>query len=385
MKVAVLTPGGVDRSGTERVIPCLLWLIERLARAGDEVHVFALRQEFHQRHWPLAGAQVHNAGGAHPISRALGALKLLLVEHRRAPIDVIHAMWAVPQGALAAVARLTLGIPVLLHLPGGDLVSLPEIAYGGRLTLRGRIGLRLAVWGADRIAVPSAGMVRDARELGISVERMPFGVALDAWPPVPPKRRLAGQPANLVQVADLNPVKDQETLLMAAVHLRDRKIDFILEFIGADNLHGAVERRAHELGLHNCVRFAGFLPQNELKERMRSADLLIVTSKHEAGPVVVLEAATAGVPSIGTGVGFLEEWTPDAARIVEPGDSTSLATVIADLLSNEDERLLLATRAQANAIAENADVTTLRIRNAYDELVGSRCKRRSLSGRREAP
>jgi hypothetical protein len=45
MKVAIVTPGGVDRSGSERVIPCLLWLIERLVRAGIEVHVFALRQE----------------------------------------------------------------------------------------------------------------------------------------------------------------------------------------------------------------------------------------------------------------------------------------------------------------------------------------------------
>ena len=31
MRIALITPGGVDRSGTHRVIPCLLWLIERLA------------------------------------------------------------------------------------------------------------------------------------------------------------------------------------------------------------------------------------------------------------------------------------------------------------------------------------------------------------------
>ena len=38
MKVAILTPGGVDRSGTERVIPCLLWLIERLVRGNGLDH-----------------------------------------------------------------------------------------------------------------------------------------------------------------------------------------------------------------------------------------------------------------------------------------------------------------------------------------------------------
>lgn len=44
MKLALVVPGGVDRSGEFRVIPVLLALVERLARAHD-VHVFALRQE----------------------------------------------------------------------------------------------------------------------------------------------------------------------------------------------------------------------------------------------------------------------------------------------------------------------------------------------------
>ena len=50
MKLAIVTPGGVDESGTERVIPAFLWLIERLARRHD-VHVFALSQEPRPRDW----------------------------------------------------------------------------------------------------------------------------------------------------------------------------------------------------------------------------------------------------------------------------------------------------------------------------------------------
>ena len=33
------------------------------------------------------------------------------------------------------------------------------------------------------------------------------------------------------------------------------------------------------------------------------ADLFWLTSRHEAGPVAVLEAAVAGVPTVGTAVG----------------------------------------------------------------------------------
>jgi hypothetical protein len=42
MRIALVVPGGVDRSGRERVIPILLWLIERLARRHT-VHAFVLR------------------------------------------------------------------------------------------------------------------------------------------------------------------------------------------------------------------------------------------------------------------------------------------------------------------------------------------------------
>src|SRR5690349_11587524 len=114
MKIAILTPGGVDRSGTERVIPCLLWFVERLVKCGDEVHVFALRQEAKAGQWPLLGARVHNAGGSNPLVRGARMLAALRREHRRAPFDVIHALWAVPQGALASVAARALVVPVLL-------------------------------------------------------------------------------------------------------------------------------------------------------------------------------------------------------------------------------------------------------------------------------
>ncbi|HLY05369.1 MAG TPA: glycosyltransferase family 4 protein [Rhizomicrobium sp.] len=365
MKIAMLAPGGFDRSGTARVIPCLLWMVERLVKWGDEVHVFVLRQETRPGQWPLLGASVHNAGGANPLVRGSRTLRTLRQEHRRAPFDVIHAFWAVPQGILAGVAALGLRIPVLLHLPGGDLACLPDIAYGARTTMKRRLALRLAILAADRIAVPSGWMVEEAGRLGIRAERLPFGVALDRWPVAAPRRRSSSAPAKLLQVANLNPVKDQETLLAAAAHLKDRGIPFLLDIVGEDTMQGKAQRRAQELGLGHNVHFRGFLPQSTLRDYVYAADLLVVPSRHEAGPIVALEAAAAGVPVVGTRVGLLADWSPEAARTVDIGDSAALANLIADLLSNEDQRLLLASEAQKRAIAENADVTTRAIRNAY--------------------
>jgi glycosyltransferase involved in cell wall biosynthesis len=198
---------------------------------------------------------------------------------------------------------------------------------------------------------------------------------------MPPRRRVAGAAVRLLHVADLSPVKDQATLLTAVHFLRTQGIDFRLDIVGKDALHGAVLRRALELGLEKHVRFHGFLSQIALRERMHEADLLLVSSRHEAGPVVALEAAASGVPTAGTSVGLLADWTPHAARVVDVGDSRALGAAVVELCSNEDMRLQLAAEAQKRAVAENADVTTRRIRTLYVAMADSKLR----AGNRPAP
>ena len=364
MKLALIVPGGVDRSGERRVVPFLLWLIERLARR-HEVHVFALRQESVPGRWPLLGAQVHNAG-ARP--RRVRALAALLAEHRRSPFDVIHAFWAIPQGVVGIIARRLIRRPLVLSLAGGELVSLPSIDYGGMRNARGRAWIRLALAGSDRVVSPCRSMVDEVNRLGWSAEVVPLGVALDEWPPRPPGPRVAGEPARLLHVADLSPVKDQETLLAAVALLKKGGVAFTLDVVGGDSSGGLIERRAVELGLQGHVRFHGFLPQPRLRNLAKHGDLLIVSSRHEAGPVVVLEAAALGIPTVGTAVGYVREWAPAAAAAVPVGDARALASEIRRYLGDEDARMALARAAHARALSQNADEMTAAYERVYEAL-----------------
>lgn len=364
MKLALIVPGGVDRSGVDRVIPCELWLIERLARR-HEVHVFALSQEPEPAEWELLGTHVHNIG-----TRTGWRARLLArfaAEHRIAPFDVVHAIFG-GSGTYAALMGWRHRLPVLVHAAGGEFTALHDIGYGMRCTARGRLALRVAVAGARKLTVATPYMQQLAAALGIAADRVPLGVALDRWPPSEPRARQRRRRARLLHVGDIRPVKDQAMLLRAANRLRDWGLEFELDIAGYDTMGGAIQRSASAQRLGAFTRWHGLLRRDALRALMDEADLLLVSSRHEAGPVVVLEAAIAGVATVGTTVGHVAEWAPAAAIAVPIGDAEALATETAALLADEPHRLALAHAAQQRAIEIDADYTATAFERIYQEL-----------------
>jgi len=363
VKIALVVPGGVDRSGEYRVIPALLGLIRRLSRA-HEVHVFALRQEQAAGCWKLAGAAIHNIGEGRTHLRGIAMIR---AEHRRAPFDLVHAIFSGSCGVIAVAAAKSLRLPSLVHVAGGELVALRDIGFGGRQTWRGRLREAWVLRSADAVTAASASIGDSLRTLGIRAWRVPLGVDLRAWPARAPGER-RGEPARLLHVASLNRVKDQSTLLKALAALVERGVDFRMDIVGVDTLQDETARLANKLGLEQRVRFLGFKTQRELRPIMEAADLLVMSSRHEAGPLVLLEAAVAGVPTVGTAVGHIAEWAPVAALAVPVADPAALADAIGMVLGDEALRLRLARAAQCRALSEDADYTARRFEALYLHL-----------------
>jgi glycosyltransferase involved in cell wall biosynthesis len=364
MRIAIVLHGGVDRSGERRVIPVVLALLARLA-ARHEVHVFALSQEPRPASWMLCGARVHNIGSTRAVHRAVAALWR---EHRRGRFDVIHALWAGAGALVAAIASRMLSVPLLVHLTGGELVGFPDIGYGMARRAHWRIINRWVFASADVLTATSDPMVELAASFGWQSRRVPLGIDLHAWPARTPVPRAPDAEARLIQVATLNLVKDPETTLTALHLLRERGVRVVLDFVGEDIRGGAVQSRARELGLGDAVIFHGFRTQRELRPIMERADVHVVSSRHEAGPAVALEAAILGIPTVGTNVGHLSEWAGAASRTVAVGDAPALAREIEALLRDEVSRLELARAAQARAIAEDADFTASSFEALYREV-----------------
>lgn len=371
MRIALIVPGGVDRSGSERVIPALLWLIERLARRHD-LHVFALAQYPHACSYRLLGAMVHNLGTpawlprfsmAYWLPALLGRLRV------HGPFDVLHAFWAAPTGLLAAIAGRMLRIPAVVSLAGGELVALPEIGYGSQIRWLDRLKVTTALRLATRTTVSSTSMATLARAWRIQPQIIPLGVPPEYCAPNVPLP--AGPPWRLLHVASLNLVKDQPTLLRAFSLVLAQEPRVTLDIIGEDTLGGTIQAMAHAMGLQGQVIFHGFQPAEAVQRFLGQAHLLVLPSRHDAAPVVMLEAAACAVPTVGTAVGYTADWAPERAWSVPVGDAQALATGILALLRDKQRRRQIGQAAQHWACAYDADWTAAQFQVLYDRLANS--------------
>jgi glycosyltransferase involved in cell wall biosynthesis len=345
------------------VIPALLGLIRNLAARVD-LRVFALHQEPRPATWELAGVTVRNIGSGITTPRAIAAL---LREHRAKKIEIVHSIWAGGTGFVGVAAAKLLGIPSVVHVAGGELAALPEIGYGGRLHWWGRLRETCVLRGADRVTAASAPIIGQIEALGVRARRVPLGVNLESWPVAAPRPRERGA-ARLIHVASLNRVKDQPTLLLALRILSDRGYEVLLDIVGEDTLGGEMQALAQRLALSPRVRFHGFQTQAALRPLMEAAHVHVVSSLHEAGPLAMIEAAVAGIPTAGTAVGHVVEWAPHAASRAHCGDAASLADGIAAMLDDDSLRMSLAREAQKIAMAEDARFTAAEFESIYESL-----------------
>jgi glycosyltransferase involved in cell wall biosynthesis len=377
MNIALVTPGGVERSGQERVVPALLWLVERLAR-HHRVLVIALSQEPRPVQYELLGAQVINLGllpspwdKVNMLQQMQHTRQLITTLALQRPrIDVLHALWLGATGLITALASRLLHIPAVLSIGGGELVWLRSIDYGVQRRWHQRLRMRLALRLAAAVTVGSQYVAQPLPAWRRPVHWLPLGVDPAAFVGV--VERPSGPPWRLVQVASINRVKDPYTLLHALRLVHQQMPDIQLDWVGEDTLAGAVQRYAAELGLARQVIFHGFCPNSVVGQFMRQAHLYVQSSRHEGQGVAVLEAAAAGLPTVGTAVGLVADLSPGAAYAVPPGDPQALAAGIVHLLTQPAHRERLGRAAQAWAHTYDADWTASQFVALYGQVINGK-------------
>lgn len=167
------------------------------------------------------------------------------------------------------------------------------------------------------------------------------GIGLDEFAAVTPD----GGAADLVYIGELRAAKGVDTLLAATARLRDlRGAAPTLALVGSGPDRADLQAQVDRLGLAGQVTFHGAMP---VRQGFALGRIMVVPSRAESLPYVVLEAAAAMVPLVATNVGGIPEiFGPLRSQLIAPGDALELAVALAAALD----------RRTADKIADAADL-----------------------------
>jgi glycosyltransferase involved in cell wall biosynthesis len=120
-----------------------------------------------------------------------------------------------------------------------------------------------------------------------------------------PYSRPDTQRLTMLAVGRLHPVKDHAFLLHACYELKSSGTDFLCLIAGEGSQRPWLEHLIRNLGLESCVKLLGHLSRQDLDTCYELSDLVVLTSRSEGIPLVLMEAMAHGravlAPSI-TGI-----------------------------------------------------------------------------------
>jgi glycosyltransferase involved in cell wall biosynthesis len=328
MRLALVIPG-FQSDADDWCIPVFTNLARELAEHVD-LDVFALRYPPRRDDYMVGRVRVHSLGGG-----AVGRLRIFGIslgklwsdfqvkierEHKANPFDAVLGIWATESGWLAVRAAKQLGLRSLVHLAGGEIVTLPYIQYGNRgVGLPGRM-VPETLANADLITVPSEPMERalhrvpdiDKKSVLAKTRMWAPGVDTELFAPEQIESSRQG-PFTFLNVGSLLRVKGQRLLVRALARLRNRmRSDFniYLRIVGTGKLLRDLENEVKDNRLEGYVTLEGEVSHERLPEMYRQASTFILGSHHEAQCMAALEAMSCGLPWVAPTVGII----PDVAR-----------------------------------------------------------------------
>lgn len=265
-----------------------------------------------------------------PMRRPIGpadclAAARVMLHSRQVDADIIHGHGA-KGGAYARLVFNNTGAARAYTPHGGSLLF-------DNTNLTGRIYLateRLLMLRGDLFLFESqfsADMFR--RKIGVArglVRVVHNGISRAEFEPVRPRP----DATDLVFLGELRVLKGIDVLIeaIARLHRDGRPVSATLVGSGSD--HDLFVAQAERLGLSAAIRF---LPAMPGRQALSLGRIMVVPSRAESLPYVVLEAAAAAVPLITTDVGGISEiYGPQAGNLIPPDDVAALATAIVQAL-----------------------------------------------------
>lgn len=137
-------------------------------------------------------------------------------------------------------------------------------------------------------------------------------------------------------VARLAEIKRHDLLIRSFAQVKRACPDAHLLIVGDGPQKPELEGLVRELGLAECVRFAGY--QTNINEYLHAMDCFALTSRSEGMPQAVLEASVAHLPVVASRVGGLPDVIDDGHTgvLFEPGDEETLTRELLAIIQDKE-------------------------------------------------
>lgn len=287
--------------------------------------------------------------------------------------DVVHAHGAKGgvYGRLAgAMTRRKNGRTVSFYAPHGGSLHFDPHSMQGRVYFAVERGLERFTDGLIHVSRFEAGTYREK----IGFPRCPAhvihnGLRPEEFQPV----TKAEAPADFLFLGMLRDLKGVDVMIEALADLKGRGLTPSALFVGDGETAEKARYRAliAQRGLEAQVRFEAPMPARGAFAR---GGCIVIPSRAESLPYVVLESVAAALPIVATDVGGIPEiLSAEQDRLAVPGDPSSLADLMASYLA-APERQAAAAVLRRERIRElfSLDAMVQRTETIYRDALAGR-------------
>jgi glycosyltransferase involved in cell wall biosynthesis len=269
--------------------------------------------------------------------------------------DLMLGYWTHPDGTVAIEAARRLQIPAALLVGGSDIRVLTQ-------TPARRAVIIATLRQADRVLAVGSVLRQHILALGVAPEQVGvFQRGVDtarfhAGDPRAARARLSlplDRPV-FVWVGRMVAVKGLDVLFDAWSRIHEHAARPLLLLIGEGEQRSSLQRRAARW--NDAVRFIGPVAHEELPDWYRAADAVLLPSRSEGVPNVLLESLACGTPFIASDVGGIRELADRVSVVLPSGDVAALAAALVARL----EQPVLSLRAQGPVPDRAEGVAALR-------------------------
>ena len=296
--------------------------------------------------------------------------------------DIVHIQnhFLIGKEALSAAKRL--GIPVIgtnhfmpenllhyLHLPGIAERWAQKLAWREFVRVFGQL---------DFVTTPTKTAAALLKEAGLNKDVVPIscGIDLERFSPTNDGsylKRSFAIPINkpvLLYVGRLEKEKRIDLILRALSDiLRVTNVHLVLAGTGTEKRK--LEVLTDRLGIQKAVTFTGFVPDKDLQNIYRIADLFVTAGIAELQSIVTMEAMASGLPVVAVNAMALPELVHDGENgyLFSDGDSQMLAEKAIAILSNQTMRAEMSKRSLEIIKDHDINKTIEKYASIYDEIV----------------